>query len=229
MSSEREVAVFRARILYQTGSDEDLVDTIKKVIQLNPDLNSDERDLLSVAYERSVGSRRKSLRRIADIIEREEYGGNQLHIDYLIGYKSTILGELEKYCSELIGLIDTKLLPVAKSPDSLYFYEKLKEDYYRRICKSKPDNEKNEPANKAKQSYEKALEVAKSEIEPSDLTYIELIVNYSALLYKFIGQKQEAIELAQKTSDDCTNSDSETPVILLILRHKISRWMEKAG
>ncbi|KAK8889838.1 hypothetical protein M9Y10_034592 [Tritrichomonas musculus] len=236
MSSEREVTLFMAQILDQTDRHQDMVDAMKKVIELSADLNSDERNLLSVAYKNIVGSRRNGLRMIAAIIEHEEGRGNTARVELLNAYKATILAELEKYCNELIGLVDTQLLPAAKTPEARVFYEKLKADYYRYICESKPENEKTEPANKAKQCYENAMEIAKNEIPPSRPTSLGLILNYSVFLYEIIGQKQEAIELAQKTYNDCSttvddnsdNSYSEATMILQLLRDNVSLWTQDA-
>lgn len=234
MSTEREVNLFMAQILDQTDRHEDMVTTMKKVIELGPNLNSDERNLLSVAYKNIVGSRRNSLRMIAAIIEHEESRGNTSRVEQLNNYKDTILTELEKYCNELIGLVDTQLLPNAKDAESRVFYEKLKADYYRYICESKPAEEKTETINKAKECYENALEIANNEIQPARPTSLGLILNYSVFLYEIIGQKKEAIELAQKTYNECStsidelsdNSYSEATMILQLLRDNVSLWTQ---
>jgi 14-3-3 protein epsilon len=236
MASPREVSLFMAQILDQTDRHQDMVDAMKQVISLNADLNSDERNLLSVAYKNIVGSRRNGLRMITAIVEHEEGRGNTARVEQLHTYKGTILAELEKYCNELIGLVDTQLLPAAKSPESRVFYEKLKADYYRYVCESKPDGEKQEPAQKARQCYENALEIAKNEIPPSRPTSLGLVLNYSVFLYEIIGQKQESIDLAQKTYNECSvtvddnsdNSYSEATMILQLLRDNVSLWAQEA-
>jgi hypothetical protein len=53
------------------------------VIQLNADLNSDERNLLSVAYTNIVGSRRDD--------RHEEGRGNSARVEELQAYKEMIL------------------------------------------------------------------------------------------------------------------------------------------
>jgi 14-3-3 protein epsilon len=225
-----------AQILDQTDRHQDMVDAMKKVVELNPELNGDERNLLSVAYKNIVGSRRNGLRMIGAIIEHEEGRGNATRVAQLNAYKNTILSELEKYCDELIGLVDTQLLPAAKDPEGRVFYEKLKADYYRYVCESKPETEKTEPANKAKQCYENAMEIAKSQIPPSRPASLGLILNYSVFLYEIIGQKQEAIDLAQKTynessmtvDDNSDNSYSEATMILQLLRDNVSLWTQDA-
>ncbi|KAH0786106.1 14-3-3 protein [Histomonas meleagridis] len=235
MSSEREVTLFMAQILDQTERHQEMVDAMKTVINLDPNLNADERNLLSVAYKNIVGSRRNGLRMIAAIIDHEESRGNTARVEQLQAYKKTILEELEKYCSEVIALVDQKLLPAANTPEARVFYEKLKADYYRYVCESKPEAEKEEPANKAKECYENALEIAKNEIPPSRPTSLGLILNYSVFLYEIIGQKQVAIELAQKTYNECSqivddntdNSYSEATMILQLLRDNVSLWTQE--
>jgi 14-3-3 protein epsilon len=236
MSSEREVLLFMAQIYDQTDRHDDMVDALKQVIKLNPDLNTDERNLLSVAYKNRVGSRRNGIRMVSAIIEHEEGRGNTARVEQLQAYKATILQELEKACNELIGLVDTQLVPAAKGAETRVFYEKLKADYYRYICESKPESEKQEPAQKARQCYENALEVTKTELAPSRPTSLGLILNYSVFLYEIIGQKAAAIDLAQKTYNDCSQSVdglsdesySEATMILQLLRDNVSLWTQEA-
>ena len=54
----REELVYMSRIAEQTERFEDMLDYMKKVVQLGSELNIEERNLLSVAYKNSVGSRR---------------------------------------------------------------------------------------------------------------------------------------------------------------------------
>jgi 14-3-3 protein epsilon len=54
----REELVYMSRIAEQTERFEDMLDYMKKVVQFGSELNIEERNLLSVAYKNSVGSRR---------------------------------------------------------------------------------------------------------------------------------------------------------------------------
>jgi 14-3-3 protein epsilon len=54
----REELVYMSRIAEQTERFEDMLDYMKKVVQFGSELNTEERNLLSVAYKNSVGSRR---------------------------------------------------------------------------------------------------------------------------------------------------------------------------
>ncbi|EAY18608.1 14-3-3 protein [Trichomonas vaginalis G3] len=234
MSNERDVALFMAQIYDQTDRHQDMVDTMKKVIELSADLTNDERNLLSVAYKNIIGSRRNGLRMIAAILEHEDGRGNTQRVASLNAYRKVILGELEKYCNELIGLVDLSLLPAAKTAESRVFYQKLKADYYRYICESRSDDEKTEPAQKAKECYEAAMQISNAEIAQYRPTSLGLILNYSVFLYEIIGEKQKAIDLAQKTYNTCSsnveknsdNSYSEATMILQLLRDNVQLWTQ---
>jgi 14-3-3 protein epsilon len=54
----REELVYMSRIAEQTERFEDMLEYMKKVVQFGSELNTEERNLLSVAYKNSVGSRR---------------------------------------------------------------------------------------------------------------------------------------------------------------------------
>lgn len=58
MSMSREELVYMSRIAEQTERFEDMLEYMKKVVQFGSELNTEERNLLSVAYKNSVGSRR---------------------------------------------------------------------------------------------------------------------------------------------------------------------------
>jgi len=53
-----------------------MLDYIKKVVNLGQELSVDERNLLSVAYKNSVGSRRTAWRALSSIESKEESKGN---------------------------------------------------------------------------------------------------------------------------------------------------------
>jgi len=56
-----------AKVSEQTERFEDMLDYVKKVVNLGQELNVDERNLLSVAFKNSVGSRRTAWRALSSI------------------------------------------------------------------------------------------------------------------------------------------------------------------
>jgi 14-3-3 protein epsilon len=87
---------------------------------------------LSVAYKSSIGPRRTAWRALSSI-EKKEEAKNSKNLPLLKTYKKKIEDELNKFCNDIIGLLESKLVPLAASPDAQVFYLKMKGDYYRYI------------------------------------------------------------------------------------------------
>lgn len=63
MSLSRAENIYMSKVCEQTERFEDMVDYMKKVVQDSAeDLSGEERNLLSVAYKNSIGSRRTAWR-----------------------------------------------------------------------------------------------------------------------------------------------------------------------
>jgi len=67
MSLSRDELLYMAKVSEQTERFEDMLDYVKKVVNLGQELNVDERNLLSVAFKNSVGSRRTAWRALSSI------------------------------------------------------------------------------------------------------------------------------------------------------------------
>lgn len=67
MSLSREESIYMAKIAEQTERFENMLDYMKNVVQAGQDLSTEERNLLSVAYKNSVGSRRTAWRALSSI------------------------------------------------------------------------------------------------------------------------------------------------------------------
>ena len=63
----KEDSIYMAKIAEQTERFEDMIDHMKKVVATGSELNSEERNLLSVAYKNTVGSRRTAWRALSSI------------------------------------------------------------------------------------------------------------------------------------------------------------------
>ena len=232
MTSERDVNLKMVQILDETDLHEDMVQLMKRVIELNPCLSPEERNLLSLAYKNVISSRRKGLRFLSVLLEYKDTQEKPARVAQIGQYREKVVGELDKYCLELISLIDEKLLPEAQDAEGKLFYEKLRADYYRYIAENKEGDARSEYAQKAKESYERALEIANENIQPHRPTYLGLILNYSVYLYEIGGEKQAAIELAKKTESECAqtvdaNSERSRPEavnILQLLKDNVALW-----
>ena len=232
MASERDVDLEMVQILEQTDLDDDMVQLMKRVIELNPCLSSEERNFLSIAYKKVIASRRNGLRFLSALLEYKDTHEKPERAAQVVQYRNKVISEVDNYCLELISIVDEKLLPEASDAEAKLFYEKLRGDYFRYIAENKEGEAREEFAKKAKDAYERALDVASKEIAPHKPIYLGLILNYSVYLYEIGGEKEQAIALAKKTESECAetvdaNSDKSRPEavsILQLLKDNVALW-----
>jgi 14-3-3 protein epsilon len=67
MSLNREESIYMAKLCEQTERFEEMVTHMKQAISHSASLSIDERNLLSVAYKNTVGSRRTAWRTLSAI------------------------------------------------------------------------------------------------------------------------------------------------------------------
>ena len=97
-------------------------------------MSNEERNLLSVAYKNSVGTRRAAWRTISAIQDKEEHKGTKF-LDLIKLYRQKIEDELNGKCEDVINLLKKNLIPNATAaPDAKVFYMKMLGDYYRYLC-----------------------------------------------------------------------------------------------
>ena len=75
---------------------------------MGSELNEEERNLLSVAYKNTVGSRRTAWRALTSIQHKEESKGSK-NIKHLLEYKKKIETELKKFCNDILLLIEKNI------------------------------------------------------------------------------------------------------------------------
>lgn len=63
-----------------------MLEAMNKVVQANADLSVEERNLLSVAYKNTIGSRRTAFRVLSSIEKKEESKGSK-NLPLLKGYE----------------------------------------------------------------------------------------------------------------------------------------------
>ena len=111
---------------------------MKEVLACDDTLSVEDRNLLSVAYKNSVGSKRTSWR-ILDTLEKKESAKSstpetEKHLTLVKEFKKKVEDELDVICREIIKTLDDKLIPKADEKTSKVFYLKMKGDYYRYIA-----------------------------------------------------------------------------------------------
>ena len=237
MSSDRELKFFMARVADQAERYQDVIKNLNTIIDMDPKLSPDERNLLSVAYKALTGSDRSALRTVNAFLEDESIKAINERVEKLEQLRTKLVAELDGYCNELIELTDSKLLPAADDALTKVFYEKLKADYFRYSVEFKPESERKEGSEKAKASYQAAMNIAQNDLTKGNPAFLGLALNYSVFLYEIIGQKEEAIKLADKSFKEAVDlldelgedEYSEATLILQLLKDNVSLWTEEQG
>ena len=154
-ASTRDEFIYMAKLAEQTERFEDMIEAMNKVIQHGADLTVEERNLLSVAYKNTIGSRRTAWRALSSIEKKEEQKGSK-NLPLLKGYKGKVEDELNKFCKEILALIDSKLLKDASNSEGKVFYHKMKGDYHRYISEYTSGSAHDEAGRNAHEAYKAA-------------------------------------------------------------------------
>ena len=94
MVGTRDEHIYMAKVCEQTERFDDMLLYIKKVLEFNEELSVEDRNLLSVAYKNSVGTRRTAWR-VLSSIETKEEAKNSTFLPLLRDYKAKIETELD--------------------------------------------------------------------------------------------------------------------------------------
>eukprot|EP00434_Breviolum_minutum_P046514 symbB.v1.2.042124.t1/scaffold9295.1/size3690/2 len=155
----REKDVYFAKLAEQAERYDEMADYMKAVGDEGSELSVEERNLLSVAYKNTVGSRRAAWRIISSVEQKEKSKGNDTQAGFAKDYRVKVEDELQKICDTILGLLDKGLIPKATQAESKVFYQKMKADYYRYIAEFRSGEEKTKAAEEARKAYADAAKV----------------------------------------------------------------------
>jgi 14-3-3 protein epsilon len=106
---------------------------MKKVANSGIELNTEERNLLSVAYKNVIGTRRASWRIVSTIEQKEEKEGaanktgNDEKLAVMRESREKIEKELKDICNDILELLDNNLIKGTSdsNTESIVFYKKM--------------------------------------------------------------------------------------------------------
>lgn len=199
----------------------------------NGPLESEERNLFSVAYKNVIGSRRTSWRQLDNPADDKDKD------DLKDIYKTCVAKEIQKCSEEVTAALDKlakateKLLKegvLDAKNDSLIFYKKMLGDYYRYVREVFPENK--DYTEKCQSNYEAAMKLAEDNLPATDPTRLGLALNYSVCLFEILGNQKKACETAKSAFDsaieklDSLNDDSykDSTLIMQLLRDNLTIW-----
>jgi len=225
-----------ARLSEQAERYDEMAEFMKKVAQLNEELTSEERNLLSVAYKNVVGSRRASLRIIYSIEQKEESRGKEENLAKAREFRKKVEKELSDICNDILNVLDTNLIPASNASESKVFYYKMKGDYHRYLAESASGENRELASKNALASYTSASEIAIRELPPTNPIRLGLALNFSVFYYEIMNSPDNAIQLAKQAFDsaieqlDSLTDDSykDSTLIMQLLRDNLTLWTSSA-
>lgn len=235
-ATNRDKAVYMAKLAEQAERYDEMVDEMRKVAQGTgegtDELTVEERNLLSVAYKNVIGARRASWRIISSIEQKEENKGNGTNVEITKEYRSKIEAELNKICKDILSILDKNLITSAKTGESKVFYYKMKGDYHRYLAEFSAENERKQAAEQSLHAYSLATEEATKELAPTHPIRLGLALNFSVFYYEIFNSSDEACRLAKQAFDDAIaeldtlseDSYKDSTLIMQLLRDNLTLW-----
>jgi len=225
--------VFFAKMTEQTERFEDMIEYIKKLVALNADLSVEERNLLSIAYKNSVGSRRTAWRALKSIEQKEEAKGGK-HLALLREFKKKVEGELNNICNDILSLLDKTLIKGAQNSESKVFYLKMKGDYYRYISEYASGDTLAKASENALAAYKTASDSAK-ELKTTHPIRLGLALNFSVFNYEVLNEPTKACNLAKQAFDEAIadiehldeDQYKDSTTIMQLIRDNLTLWQSE--
>jgi 14-3-3 protein epsilon len=185
MANKEELAS-QAKISEQIERYDDMLDIMKKIVNLGEELSVEERNLLSVAYKNSISGRRSAWRALESLEKKAESKGQTQQLTYIREYKVKVRAELINICNDLIDLLDKTLIPASKNAEGKVFYYKMKGDYFRYKSEvySKADSEYTAAGDAGLAAYTEATTIAVADLAKTHPIRLGLALNFSVFYYE---------------------------------------------
>lgn len=236
MADERELELYRIKVFYSntchdSSQDEikENIESMKKIIRLNPILSEEERNYLSIVYKAGISPLRDTLSHLKTMIQKPNLSSYPSRLEGLRNFEAQLQKEIVDLCNDFIDLVENYLLNDSSPVNDRVFYNKLLGDYSRYMCEAVNVEQNQE---RGRNFYHQALEIAKNELPPASPLVLGVILNYSVFLYEIMNRSGEAIELASTTFQETVDqldslSDKtreESIMILRLLKDNYNRW-----
>jgi 14-3-3 protein epsilon len=230
---DRAELTFVSKLAEQAERYDEMVACVKKMVKQNAELNVEERNLLSVAYKNTIGSKRASWRIISSIEQKELGKGNTQNCKIISEYKRRVEGELGNICEDILNLLQGSLIPSAQAAEGKVFFLKMKGDYHRYYAEvSHGDSQK----QAALDAYTKATELAVA-LPATHPIRLGLALNFSVFYYEILKDTEKGCQLAKTAFDEAVSeleqlddeNYKESTLIMQLLRDNLTLWTEDAG
>jgi len=234
--------VERAKLWDQAERYKDMSAVMKKLVQQQLPLTSEERNMLGVAYGNAVGEKRNSWRVINNaIVDNERAVSHESDEDMqkrkrvlkvARECRDKIVKEMCDMCMELIHLVDEHLLADKttnkNTSEAKTWYLKIKGDFYRYIAEVSSGDNKILVMHESRKAYAEGFDIARANLDPENPVRLGLALNFSVLNYEQLNLPERACQMAKQSFDIAmTRSDSmndESSTILQMMENNLRLW-----
>ncbi|CAA9990382.1 14-3-3 protein, putative [Plasmodium knowlesi strain H] len=135
-------------------------------------------------------------------------------------------------CEAIINVVNCILCTINEEKEKIY-YTHLNANQYKTISDITETGVKYKYEQLARETYEKAFQLAQVHLVPTDVHFLQLASRYISFLYFKVGQEQLALRICtgvfDRTADELGNLQDEGEVdkclqILSKMRYNIKRW-----
>ena len=228
---DRQTRVDLARILCPMDCFEEKLENDRWIINLDPKLSEDERQIIVADYHGAISQKRHAIRVLESVCEQERALNRPDRAQKLEENRAEAILQLDSIVSEFLRLLDDVLIPEALGDDrATIFYIKTKADFLRYSCEWTDGEERQSRAQDAEKCYKRATELFQLKIGTPDALSFAIGLNYSIFLFETVKRREAAVEVAQQTLDEClsvlkdSEESPETAHIHQVLRANIRSW-----
>jgi hypothetical protein len=223
---EASQLVGMARLAEASERFEDMICFMKQRVEKYKDvpLNSEERNLMSVAYKNVIGARRASWRQYTHDIEGEN--SDEATVSIL---RDQVAEEILNISKDVLGLLEDILIKKGVKTEEQVFYQKMAGDYYRYLTESSAESEYKQ---KCKDYYTEAWKIAETELKATNPIRLGLALNFSVCFYEILEDPKHACDLAREAFDEAIskldhlneNEYRDSTLIMQLLRDNLTLW-----
>lgn len=101
----------------------DMMDAMKRIVVMTGVLETEERNMLSVAYKNVIGARRAAWRIFSGL--EQKHDDNAKHKQLVSDYRDKIEKEIQEISDGILQLLDDHLIKHAETDESKVFFHKM--------------------------------------------------------------------------------------------------------
>ena len=203
--------------------------------QNNYILNSDERNLLSIAYKNFISNERSAYRTTLAHEKKEEMKYKSSYLDYIVGFKKYIGKSISKKFDNMLKTIEN-LIEKSKEDEEKVFFWKMKGDFFRWNCECVEGEQLKILSDNCLKAYEEAKKYVKN-LSLINCIRLGLYLNYSVFLYDILDDHkkankftksavEEVKELIEKLDKDDDNN-KDVISIYSLMKENLDMWEEE--